>query len=109
MRQTTTSKLNDVISKKFLRVVKAEVFHKDTCQTDDITDSFMEYLQFLAESGPFMDYVGWHYEQDYRTGKYIVETGRINPDSEILIVVQLFVGDGVSGEDIHERLKIEEE
>lgn len=56
-----------------------------------------------------MDCVGWHYERDYRTGNYIIETGRMDGNSESIVTAYLRVNDGVNVEDIERTLKIEEE
>ena len=108
-RMTTTKQISDVLSNNLLQVTKAEVYHKTSRETDIITDSFLENLQFLCESGCFTDCVGWHYERDYRTGDYIIETGRWAGDSENIVIVHLRVNDNANVEDIERTLKIKEE
>ena len=56
-----------------------------------------------------MDCVGWHYERDYRTGNYIIETGRMDGNSESIVTAYLRVNDNANVEDIERTLKIEEE
>lgn len=108
-RMTTTKRIRDVLSNNLLQVTKSEVYYKTSRKTDIITDSFLENLQFLCESGCFMDCVGWHYERDHRTGEYILETGRMDGNSENVVIAHLRVKDGVDVEDIERILKIEEE
>lgn len=108
-RMTTTKQISDVLSNNLLQVTKAEVYYKISRKTDIITDSFLENLQFLCESGCFVNCVGWHYERDYRTGDYIIETGRMDGNSENVVIARLRVNGGVSVENIEKILKIEEE
>lgn len=108
-QMTTTKQISDVLSNNLLQVAKAEVYYKTSRETNIITDSFLENFQFLCESGCFVDCVGWHYERDFRTNGYIAETGRMNPDTEIIISVYLRVADGVSTEEVEKILKVEEE
>lgn len=108
-KKTTTEKINEAISGNLLQIIKAECFHKTSREMDIITDSFLEDFQFLCESGCFMGCIGWLYERDYRTGDYIIETGRGDGDSENIVTVNLRVGDGVNGEDIERTLLFLEE
>ena len=108
-RTTTTKQISDVLSNNLLQVAKAEVYYKTSRETNIITDSFLENFQFLCESGCFVDCVGWHYERDYRTGDYIIETGRGDGDSENIVIAYLRVNDGVSTEEVEKILKVEEE
>lgn len=109
-RKTTTQKLQQVITNNLLHITKAEIYYKTSRKTEIIdTDRFTENFSFLCESGIFADAVGWHYERDFRTNGYIAETGRMNPDTEIIISVYLRVADGVSTEEVEKILKVEEE
>lgn len=56
-----------------------------------------------------MDCVGWHYERDYRTGDYIIETGRMDGSVEKIIVVYLDVCNGACRENIEKVLEVTEE
>lgn len=107
-RMTTTKQIRAVLSNNLLQISKAEVYHKTSRETDIITDSFLEDFQFLCESGCFMDCVGWHYERDYRTGDYIIETGRMDGDVDTIVTVYLRVNDGVNAEEINKTLLFEE-
>ena len=73
------------------------------------TDRFTEYFSFLCESGIFADAIGWHFERDFKSRGYIIECGRMNPDTEIIITVYLGVGEGVIGEKIEKILEVTEE
>lgn len=108
-RRTTTEQINEALSNNLLQIVKAEVYYKSSHKADIITDSFLENMQFLCESGCFLNRVGWHYERDYRTEQYIIETGRMDGDSENIVTVYLRVCEGVSGEDIERILVMTEE
>lgn len=103
-RMTTTKQISDVLSNNLLLVAKAEVYHKTSRKTDIITDSFLENFQFLCESGCFVDCVGWHYERDYRTGNYIIETGRMDGNSENVVTAYLRVNDNANVENIERIL-----
>lgn len=108
-RMTTTKQISDVLSNNLLQVAKAECYHKTFRETDIITDSFLENFQFLCESGCFMDCVGWHYGRNYRTGDYIIETGRMDGNSENVVIAHLRLNDGVSEKEIEKILEIREE
>ena len=109
-RKTTTQKLQQVITNNLLQITKAEIYYKTSRKTEIIdTDRFTENFSFLCESGIFADAIGWHYERDIKSKSYIAETGRMNPDVEIIITVYLGVGDGVSTEEVEKILKVEEE
>ena len=56
-----------------------------------------------------MDCVGWHYERDFRTGDYIIETGRMDGNSENVVIAYLHVNDNANVEDIERILLFEEE
>jgi hypothetical protein len=62
----------------------------------------------LCESGIFADAIGWHYESDIKTDDYIIETGRKNPDTEVIITVYLRVSDNSKVEDIDRTLLFEQ-
>lgn len=107
---TTTKKINEAITNNLLHIKKAEVYYKTSGKTETIdTDRFTENFSFLCESGIFMDAIGWHFERDCKTGLYITECGRMNPDVEIIVTVYLGVCESVNGEDVERTLKIEEE
>ena len=106
---TTTKKLSTAITNGLLQITKAEIYHKSTWETEIIdTGTFQESLDFLCES-IFMDCIGWHYEKDYKTGQYIIETGRMNLNTEVIVAIYLGVCDGVKREDIDMVLSVVEE
>lgn len=93
-----------------MKAEKVEVYYKTSGKTEIMdTNKFTENLSFLCESGIFSDAVGWHYERDIETNGYIAETGRMNPDSEIIVTVYLSVCEGVIGEKIEKILEVTEE
>lgn len=51
-----------------------------------------------------MDCVGWHYQKDYKTNQYIAETGRMDGDSENIVIAYLRVNDGIKIEEIEKTL-----
>lgn len=107
---TTTKKINEAIANNLLQFQKSEVYYKtsgkiETMDTDRLTENF----SFLCESGVFMDAIGWHYERDCKTGLYITECGRLNPDVEIIITVYLSVCNGACKESIEKELEMKEE
>ena len=51
---------------------------------------------------------GWHYEKDYRTGQYIIETGRMDGNSENVVIAHLRVKDGIHVDDIEKALLLQE-
>lgn len=107
---TTTTKINGALTNNLVKVEKVEVYNKTSGKTETMdTDRFTENLSFLCESGVFSDAVGWHFERDIETNGYIAETGRMNPDSEIIVSVYLRVADGVSTEEVEKILKVVEE
>lgn len=107
---TTTSKIKIALNEGMLKVTKAEIYYKTLRTTEVVnTDLFCESLDFLCKSGIFADALGWHYERDMKTNGYIVETGRMNPDSEIIITVYLDVCEDVGTENIEKELNVIEE
>lgn len=103
---TTTKKINKALTNNLVKAEKVEVYYKTSGKTEIIdTDRFIENFSFLCESGVFADAIGWHYERDFRTNGYIAETGRMNPDTEIIISVYLRVADGVSTEEVEKLFK----
>lgn len=111
MRKVTkTKKINEAIANNLLQFQKAEVYNKTSGKTETIdTDRLTENFSFLCESGIFMDTIGWHYERDCKTGLYITECGRLNPDSEIIVTVYLSVCENVDREEVEKVLSVSEE
>lgn len=109
-RITTTNKINEAITNNLLNITKAEIYYKTSGKTETIeTDKFYEDFSFLCESGCFANAVGWYYERDIKSKGYIAETGRMNPDSEIIITVYLCVCNGASKENVEKELNVIEE
>lgn len=109
-KQTTTKQLQNAIRNNLLQITKAEVHYKTSRKTETIDAAKIhENFSFLCESGCFVDAVGWHFERDIKTGGYIAETGRMNPDTEIIVAIYLGVCDGVKREDIEKMLEVTEE
>lgn len=107
---TTTKKINEAIANNLLYITRAEVYYK-TSGKKEIMDvnRFTENLSFFCESGVFANALGWHYEKDIKTSGYIAETGRMNPDVEIVILVYLGVCEGACSENIEKVLEVSEE
>ncbi len=104
-RRTTTAQINEALANDLLIITKVECYRKTLRQTDVIdAESFIEDFQFLCEANIFMNCVGWTYQQDYRTGDYVLETGRSDGDSENIITVHMRVNDGVKIEDVEKVL-----
>lgn len=110
-KRTTTHQINATITNKLLQVVKVEVQNKSTYQMSTMdNDTFIEALEFLAESDVFADCVGWKYEKCHGpNGEYIFETGRLNPESDYIVSVYMRMRSGVSKEELDDMLVKEEE
>lgn len=110
-RITTTKKINEAITNNLLHITKAEVYYKTSKKTETIdADTFKDSLDFLCESGVFVDFVDWHYERNISTkDEYKVDSGAMNPYSENVVTVYLRVADGMNGEDIDRTLLFLEE
>lgn len=107
-KRTTAKQLNSAINNNLVIVQKSEVYHKTTHETELIdADTFRESLDFLCET-IFASCVSWRFEKDINTNSYIAETGKINPDSENIVIVHLIAGDGVKCESIEKVLLKEE-
>lgn len=107
---TTTTKINETLTNNLVKVEKVEVHYKTSGKTEIIdTDRLIENFSFLCEAGVFMDAIGWHYERDIKANGYIVETGRMNPDSEIIVTVYLSVCNGACKENVEKELEMTEE
>lgn len=110
-RPTTTKQIQNVIKNNYLHLEKAEIYNKSTQETEIIpNDKFLESFDFFCESGFFMDAIGWHYERDYKTGIYEIESGRMDGDSDTIITAYFHKSDDVADEDVKKiLLKVEEE
>lgn len=108
-RRTTTKQLYNTLSNNLLSVERAEMYNKTTRQTDEISiDSFKDSLEFLSET-IFSDAIGWFYEKDFKTGNYEFDCGRMNPNTDLIIIAHLCANDEVNAEDIERILKTEED
>lgn len=108
-RRTTTQQLNAAIKNELLNITKSELYNKSTHQTNIVSpETFQESLEFLCES-IFVDCIGWHYEFDIKTGQYIIEAGRMDGDSDFIVIAHLCVNDGVSAECVDNALSVIEE
>lgn len=108
-RRTTTQKLHDALSNNLLTIEKAESYSKTTRQTEEISiDSFKDSLEFLCET-IFAPCIGWYYEKSHATGDYEIDCGRMNPNTDIVIIAHLCANDGVSDEEIDKALLFLEE
>lgn len=109
VRRTTTKQINDVLSNNLLQLTKAECYHKTTHKTETIdNDTVIENLEFLCESGVFVDCVGWTFERDFKTNSYIAECSRTDGNAENIVTLYLGVGDDVDVEGVEKILIIEE-
>lgn len=109
-KATTTVKFITALNNGMLEVTKAEIYYKTLGTTEKVNASiFCESLDLLCKSGIFTDSIGWHYEKDCNTNGYIAECGRMNPDTELIIIAYLSVCDGVNGEDVERTLNVTEE
>lgn len=109
-RITTTKKINEAITNNLLNITKAEIYYKTSGKTETIgADRFHENLQFLCESGCFVNAIGWHYERDIKSKGYIAECGRMDGSVETIVTVYLTVCSGVSGENVEKVLEMTEE
>lgn len=108
-RKTTTQQLQQAITNNLLQITSAELYHKSTHKTDAIsTKTFRESLEFLCES-IFKDCIGWHYEYDVKKKQYIVETGKMDADTDLIIIAHLRANENVDREDIDKALSVIEE
>lgn len=109
-KRTTTKQLNTAITNNLLQITKVEYHYKSSNRIDEISqETFTESLDFLCESGVFADAIGWHFERDYRTGDYIIETGRMDGSVEKIIVVYLSICNGACRENVEKALSVSEE
>lgn len=111
MRKTTTTKqISTALSNNLLTIEKAECHYKSSSRIDEISaEKFKNDFDFLCEAGVFAESLGWHYEKDIKTSGYIIETGRHNPNSEIIITVYMKACENASDEDIDKALLFLEE
>lgn len=108
-RRTTTAQIIDALP--LMEVIKAQSYDKDTYTTTAIdTATFIENLQFLAESGVLTECMGWTYERNPGSkGEYIFESGRMNQESNAFVTVHMRLKDDVNSEDLEKMLLITEE
>lgn len=104
-RRTTTQQISTAITNNLLQLVKAECHYKSSSRIDEISkEKFKNDFDFLSESGIFSEFPDWHYEKDHKSGRYILESGRYNPHSEIIITAYLDVCNGASSENVEKEL-----
>lgn len=110
-RKTTTRKLHETITNNLLQVVKAEMYHKSTHQTDVISaEKFKDSLDFLCESEIFANCLGWHYEVDIKENDgYIVECGRMDSSVDVIVTVYMNICNGANVEAVERTLLFTEE
>lgn len=108
-RRTTTAQINAALP--MMEVVKAEHYDKNTYTTTAIdTSIFTENMQFLAESGKLTDCMGWTYERNPGSkSEYIIESGRMNQESNAFVTAWMRLNDGVNSEDLEKILLLTEE
>ena len=108
-RRTTTAQINEALP--MMDVVKSQSYNKDTYTTTVIdTATFLENLQFLVESGILTGCMGWSYEKNSESkGEYIFESGRMNPECNVIATVHMRLKDGVNVEDLEKMLLVIEE
>lgn len=108
-RRTTTAQINAALP--MMEVVKAEHYDKNTYTTTAIdTEIFTENMQFLAESGKLTDCMGWTYERNPGSkSEYIIESGRMNQESNAFVTAWMRLIDGVSRDEVEKMLLMKEE
>lgn len=108
-KSTTTSQINAVLP--MISIIKVEYYNKSTYKTSVLDrNTFLENLQFLNESGVLADCVSWKYEKVYDTnGEYMIETGRLNSESDYIVTIWMRVNDGVRSDELEKMLLKEEE
>lgn len=108
-RTTTTKQVSAAIANNLLKVTNVECYHKSSGQKSMLnSNTFVENLQFLDESGVFAECMDWKYEKNLKS-EYIIESGRMNPDSDIIVIAHLHVKEGVSDADVEKMLLVDEE
>lgn len=107
-KRTTTTQINNILP--MMNVIKAEYYNKDTYTTTAINkDTFTENLQFFAESGVLADCMGWTYEKNCSSDReYIFESGRMNPECNVIVTIRMRLKDDVSVEDLEKMLVVKE-
>lgn len=110
-RTTTTKQVSAAIANNLLKVTNVECYYKSSGQKSMLNaDTFIENLQFLDESGVFAECMDWKYEKNPKSeGEYIIESGRMNPGSDIVVSAHLFVTEGASNADVEKMLMMDEE
>lgn len=109
-KRTTTQKLHETITNNLLQVTKVEIHHKSSKQVDILSvDSFKESLEFLTET-IFKDMIDWHFEGNLsEKDGYIIDTGSMNSNSEIIIAVYMSICNGANEEAVEKELLFLEE
>lgn len=109
-RKTTTKQISTVITNNLLQIMKVEIHYKSSKQVDILSvDSFKESLEFLTEI-IFKDMIDWHYERASNVdGEYIIDSGAMNPYSEIIITVYMHICNGANVQAVEKELLFLEE
>lgn len=107
-RRTTTAQINNTLP--IMEVVKAEYYNKDTYTTAAIDkDTFTDNIQFLAEAGILTNCMGWTYEKNCSSEReYIFESGRMNPECNVIVTIRMRLKDDVSKEEFEKMLLVKE-
>lgn len=108
-KRTTTGQLNSAIKNNLLHIKKVEVYYKTSRKTETIeANTFIDSLDFLCET-IFSDAIGWYYERNYKTGNYEIDCGRMNPNTDIIIIAYLCANSRINAEDIDKALLFQED
>lgn len=108
-KRTTTKQLHNALSNNLLTVEKAELYNKTTRKTEGISiDTFKDSIEFLCET-IFAPCIGWYFEKDCKTGNYEIDCGRMNPNTDLIVIAHLRANDNVDSEDIEQALLFVEE
>lgn len=108
-KRTTTKHLNTAITNNLLQITKAECCYKSSSRIDEISaDKFKDSLDFLCET-IFSDAIGWYFEKNHAIGDYEVDCGRMNPNTDLIVIAHLCANENVNSENIEQALLFQEE
>ena len=104
---TSARNIIKAINGNMVSVTNAVLHYKDEDKTESITpEALISDLEFYSESGIFADSIDFKYS---RAGKenLLVQIGNTSPYCNCSIAVALQVNDGISMDDVDNRLRKE--
>lgn len=102
--RTTTNRVFKLFESNTAEITQIITCNKDKYKGTAVDkNTFMENLEFLAETGCIIDCIGWYYDKPHDNipgDEWILTTGKMNGEADDFITVHLRMIDPVAAEKI---------